>query len=101
MLAATLNERHIKTIGDALLPLEYAIISDSKPYLERIAGGHFRGEWARTMERELRSFIDDAGPQVVVGTYRASAFAPAQVFYAHRDYVHEAALIAIADSVHL
>lgn len=34
-----------------------------------------------------------------IGVYRASRFAPAQVFYAHRDFVHEAARIAIADSV--
>jgi hypothetical protein len=95
------NEQHIKTIGDALDPLEYAIISDAGPYLTRIARGHFRGEWAGMMEQELSSFIKDVGPQVVVGTYRASRFAPAQVFYAHSDYAHEAARIAIADSVHL
>jgi hypothetical protein len=95
------NEQHIKTIGDALDPFEYAIISDARPYLTRIARGHFRGEWAETMERDLRAFIENAGPEIVVGTYRASPYAPAQVLYAHRDYAHEAARIAIADSVHL
>ena len=29
----------------------------------------------------------------------AFALAPARVFYAHRDYVHEAALIVLADSI--
>jgi hypothetical protein len=95
------NEQHIKTIGDALEPLEYAIISDSAPYLARIARGGFRGEWLRLMQQELRNFIDEVGPEILIGTYRASPYAPAQVFYAHRDYVHEAARIAIADSVHL
>ena len=95
------SEQHIKTIGDALEPLEYAIISDSVPYLERIARGHFRGEWIQLMEQGLRMFIEEVGPEILVGTYRASPYAPAQVFYAHRDYVHEAARIAIADSVHL
>lgn len=95
------NEQHIKTIGDALDPLEYAIITDVRPYLERIARGGFRGEWEQYMKEELRAFINDVGPQVVLGTYRASPYAPAQVFYAHRDYAHEAARIAIADSVHL
>jgi hypothetical protein len=93
------TEQHIKTIGDALEPLEYAIIQDSHRYLERIAGGHFRGEWAAVLERELKGFMADVGPQVLIGAYRASRFAPAQVFYAHRDFVHEAARIAIADSV--
>jgi hypothetical protein len=95
------NEQHIKTIGDALHPLEYAIISDSIPYLTRIARGHFRGEWDQLMKQELRAFIEEVGPEILIGTYRASPYAPAQVFYAHRDYVHEAARIAIADSVHL
>jgi hypothetical protein len=95
------TEQHFKTIGDALYPLEYAVIADSTAYLERIGRGHFRGEWAKTMENDLKSFMAEAAPQVLVGAYRASAYAPAQIFYAHRDYVHEAARIAIADSVHL
>ncbi len=95
------TEQHIKTIGDALEPLEYAIISDTEDYLKRIREGHFRGEWANAMERDLAKFIEDVKSQVLIGAYRATPFAPAQVFYAHRDYVHEAARIAIADSVHL
>lgn len=93
------TEQHIKTIGDALEPLEYAIIQDSTSYLRRIAGGHFRGEWEDVMRKDLTGFMTDAGPKVLIGVYRASRFAPAQVFYAHRDFVHEAARIAIADSV--
>lgn len=95
------SEQHIKTIGDALEPLEYAIISDARPYLDRISGGHFTGEWAGTMVSDLQPFMDEVGDQVVIGTYRATPFAPAQIFYAHCDYAHEAAGIAIADSVHL
>ena len=95
------TEQHIKTIGDALEPLEYAIISDCEDYLKRIAEGHFRGEWAQARDQELSRFINDVKTQVLIGTYRATPFAPAQVFYAHRDFVHEAARIAIADSVHL
>ena len=45
------------------------------------------------------TFRDHVGPQVVVGLYRATADAPPQLFYAHRDHVHVAAQIAIADSV--
>jgi len=53
------------------------------------------------MVSDLRPFLDEVGEQVIIGTYRATPFAPAQIFYAHRDYAHEAAGIAIADSVHL
>ena len=35
----------------------------------------------------------------MVDVYRASELAPAHLFYAHVDHAHEAALIALADSV--
>jgi hypothetical protein len=44
-------------------------------------------------------FLDDVAPQVLVGVYRASRLAPPQTFYAHRDHVHTAARVALADSV--
>ena len=95
------SEQHIKTIGDALEPLEYTIISDWIPYFARISRGHFRGEWDRLMQRSSARSSTRSAPRFLVGAYRASPYFPAQVFYAHRDYVHEAARIAIADSVHL
>ena len=39
------------------------------------------------------------GPRIVKGVFRASELSPAQIFYAHEEHAHEAALIAIADSV--
>jgi hypothetical protein len=93
------SARELLTIGNALYPLEYAIIGTNQENLERIAGGHYRGDaWAGAAD-EVAAFVKDCGPKVVVGMYRASALAPAQVFYAHVDHAHEAALIAIADSV--
>ncbi len=43
--------------------------------------------------------MDEVGPQIVIGLYHASRAAPPYMFYAHRDHVHEAALIVMADSV--
>ena len=43
--------------------------------------------------------MEELGPQIVIGLYRASAQAPVRLFYAHRDCAHLAALIVIADSV--
>ena len=37
--------------------------------------------------------------QVVVGLYRATPLAPAQLFYAHADHAHLAAHIVLADSM--
>jgi len=94
------EKEHYLTIGDALEPLEYAIIDDASADLERVLGGGYRGEdYKDALNKLLRPFCDEAGKAVVMGVYRASSLAPARMFYAHRDYVHEAARIALADSV--
>ena len=43
----------------------------------------------------VNKLVRDAIAKVVIGVYRASQFAPPQVFYSHIDHAHEAALIAI------
>jgi hypothetical protein len=43
------------------------------------------------------SFAHEVGPEVIRGAFRASALAPAHLFYAHRELAHQAALIAMAD----
>jgi hypothetical protein len=93
------NKEHLLTIGDALNPLEYAIIGTVEDDLRKLLDGGYRGEWLTVKDNYLEPFCLEAGPAVVIGVYRASAIAPAQVFYAHRDHAHEAALIAMADSV--
>jgi hypothetical protein len=92
-------DRMLVTIGDALRPLEYAIVDTQETRLRRLPElGGYRGDW-EPLKPELREFAKEAGPQVVVGVYRASSIAPAQVFYAHTEHAHTAAHIAIADSV--
>jgi hypothetical protein len=83
------------TLGNALQPLEYAVVDTLEERLERMVD---RGHYYRDQERRVRAFIAEAGPRLVVGVYRASGTAPPQVFYAHVDHVHRAAMIALADS---
>jgi hypothetical protein len=92
---SSLAERALLTLGDALQPLEYAIVDTMTDRMQRISyAGHFNaGDHQR-----LRRFIDDVGSKVVIGCYRASVIGPARIFYAHADHAHEAALIALADS---
>jgi len=90
--------RTLLTIGNALRPLEYAIVDTMTGWLDRIVEqGHYRGDWATLLPR-VKQFVSGVGPQIVVGMYRASDMAPAQLFYAHIEHAHEAALIAMADS---
>src|SRR2546421_5568968 len=93
------SARELLTIGNALKPLEYAIIDSNRESLERIAGGHYRGEGWGEVGQAVDDFVEECGPKIVIGMYRASRLAPAQMFYAHVDHAHEAALIALADSV--
>lgn len=109
-VASEPRERLLLTIGDALHPLQYAIVRSLRDTIyatiERGKFGGIRysadttwdGRGLTPMEWLLR-FRDEVAPQVVVGVYRASRVAPPQIFFAHRDHVHVAAHIAIADSV--
>lgn len=94
------SARWLLTIGNALGPLEYAVVDTLEEWMSRVidASG-YRGEWGERVLAGVRAFAAETGPRVVRGLYRASAMAPAQLFYAHADHVHEAALIALADSV--
>jgi hypothetical protein len=91
------GKRELLTLGYALEPLQYLILWDVRDDLNNIIenGGYERSR----VKPRVEAFRDHVGPQVVVGLYRATADAPPQLFYAHRDHVHVAAQIAIADSV--
>ncbi len=108
-VASEPRERALMTIGQALHPLEYAIVQTLE---DRIAhavdcvqfgdsgGVDLRWDGERLTPQEwLARFRDQVAPRVVVGVYRASPVAPPQVFYAHADHADVAARIAVADSV--
>lgn len=89
-------ERGLLTIGNALGPLEYAVIDDMTERMRWVVERRPHYDVARL--RLVREFVATFGPQLLIGVYRVSRSGPPQVFYAHRDHVHEAALIALADS---
>ena len=98
-IPSTTNARELLTIGNALQPSEYAIVDTYKDTLGRIASGHYRGQEWVGLGRAVEEFVEECGPKIAIGMYRASKLSPPQMFYAHIDRVHEAALIAMADSV--
>lgn len=95
-IPSTMNDHLLLTIGNALRPLEFAVIdTDTQrmfPILER---GHLRGAYRERAE----DFYHATAAKILTGVYRISAEVPPQIFYAHVDFVQEAALIAMADSV--
>jgi hypothetical protein len=97
-VSSGIPERELRTLGDALKPLQYILLDTFQERLGRIAAGHYRGqEWA-ALKPEVDSLVEDCGPRIIRGLYRASPMAPAQMFYAHVDHAHEAAMLALADS---
>jgi len=93
------RRRELLTIGNALNPLEYAIVDTIAEPLGRIVSGHYRGQEWGELGKDAESFAKECGPQVVMGLYRASRLSPCQMFYGHVEHAHEAAIIAIADSL--
>jgi len=95
-VATTQGEHVLLSIGHALQPLQYAVVETSEYRMGRIIEqGHLRGAYRRRAEE----FYHDAAPKIVAGVYRTSAEVMPRIFYAHADFVHEAAVIAMADSV--
>lgn len=101
------NRLHL-SLGQALRPREFAILGTLNdriaPFTEtiRFTGSptiddRWDGE-RLSPEQWVTRFRDRVASQVLVGVYRASFFAPPQVFYAHRDHFEVAARIALADS---
>lgn len=90
------SDRRWLTLGQALYPLEFAILETiTERMLAVVNAGHYSEEY----RRKATTFCNEIGPQVVLGIYRASAAAPPYLFFAHIDHACEAALIAMSDSV--
>jgi hypothetical protein len=93
---SSIKDRLLLTIGNALGPLEYAVIQTGEQAMRKIVdNGRYHPDFAQLAE----DFVADIGHKIAVGVYRASAHSPATPFFAHVDRVHEAAHIAMADSV--
>ncbi|MDB5306942.1 MAG: hypothetical protein JWO38_1144 [Gemmataceae bacterium] len=108
-VASEPGDRNLLHLGQALRPLEYLVVGTLD---ERIAdfvddltfGGPVtvddRWDGTRlTPAKWVMRFRDEVAAEILYGVYRASWFAPPQVFYAHRAHFETAARIAIADSV--
>lgn len=92
------RKRHWLMIGNALRPMEFAIIQTLKPEIEKmIETGHYREESG--VLAEMKKFRDEVASEIVVGLYRVCSAAPPYLFYAHIDHAEIAAHIAMADSL--
>ncbi|GAC1645902.1 MAG: hypothetical protein NVS4B2_35260 [Chloroflexota bacterium] len=109
-VASEPSDRFLLTIGDALRPLEYAIVRSLRDVIHAtVEHGHYGSQYVAADTRWdgvklspmqfIQRFRDEVASQVVVGVYRATRLGPPQVFYAHAEHADLAAHIAMADSV--
>jgi hypothetical protein len=107
-IAQESREEPLRTIGHALRPMEFAIVSTLDTRLEhwlhqrRFAVSQSQLDWdGETIPATewIPRFIREVASRVVVGVFRAGEVAPPQVFYAHEDHADLAAHIALADSM--
>ena len=92
------RQRALLTLGMALGPLEFAVVHRYRSYIEDVVErGNLRGK----RREKARAFVEEVGPEVAVGVFRASGMAPPYAFYApaEPELCAQAATIAIADAV--
>lgn len=96
---STIRDRVLLTIGNALHPLEYAVIETTEDRMLRIVeSGHYERSSTANWAKVAGDFARRVGPSIVRGVFRASKAAPPYAFFAHKDFVHQAAVIAMADA---
>lgn len=95
------SDQLLLTIGNALDPLEFAIIGTLEDALgDAMLFKLADSQWGhKAANKIIHGCIREIRSQIVVGVYRATIYSPPRVFYAHRDFACEAAAIAVADSV--
>lgn len=95
-VASAPNERGVLTVGNALAPGEYVVLNTIEEKLRPIVEkGKYHPKW----KRQAEDFVAECGSKVLHGVYRASEHSPPYVFYGHRDRIHMAAAVALADSI--
>jgi hypothetical protein len=90
------GERGLLTIGHALRSGEYVVIDTIEDQIERIVE---HGHYSKTYKDRAMSFVNECGPEVLRGIYCASENAPPYLFFGHRERIHMAARVALADSI--
>jgi hypothetical protein len=109
-VASEPSDRFLLSIGNALRPLEFAIVRTLKESVEDIVANVYFADRRHSADTTwggahltplewIARFRDEVAPRIVVGVYRATQLSAPQVFYAHEDFADVAAHIALADSV--
>ncbi len=94
-LPAKLSHRAWLTVANALTPGEVAVLQKGKPMLDAMIE---TANYAPGYRTKVQKFAAKLGERTVVGAFRATPFAPPQLFVAHADRALEAGVLAMADA---
>jgi hypothetical protein len=94
-LPRNLSGRAMLTLANALEPGELAVFQKGKPMLEDMVE---QGTYDAAHKRRVQQFAARAGAAFVVGGFRATPHAPAQLFIAHADRALDAGVLAMSDA---
>ncbi len=95
-VSGALHDRGFLTMGFALDAGEFALLETLQSDGESLVDGWQYGDKSKRLAWE---FVRQSCPQVVKGLFRVSDHSPPRLFYAHREHVHEAVRVAMADSI--
>jgi hypothetical protein len=95
-VSGSLSDRGFLTMGFALYAGEFIILETLQSDGESLVDGWKYGDKSKRLAWE---FVRDSCPHVVKGLFRVSDHSPPRLFYAHREHVHEAVRVAMADSI--
>ena len=90
------GERVLRTVGGALRPGEFALVSTDEHRCGEIVR---RSNWAGGDRSRAEQFVEEVSPRVTAGVYRASRLAPPRAFWAPERHAAEAAVVLMADAV--
>lgn len=87
--------RALLTIAGALEAGQIAILQKGKLVLQDMVE---RGTYDPVRKAKVLTFAEKLGESMIVGGFRATRSAPAQLFFAHAEHALEAGVIALADA---
>jgi hypothetical protein len=91
----SLSSRAFTGLAGALQPGELAIFQKAKPTLDAIVD---RGHYDSASRAKVKNFVNRAGEAIVIGGFRATPYAPPQLFFAHTEHALHAGVVAMADA---
>jgi len=92
---SSLSRRAWLTVANALESQEVAIFQNGRPMLDEIIEA---ATYAPGYRRKVERFASRLGENTVIGAFRATRYAPSQLFVAHADQAVEAGVLAMADA---